>query len=367
MDAGYYKTFPNLYILFVGPSSVGKSSSAGIGIEILKEANINSNLQLSIYSDSLTAAAVVDCMSHATVTMELNGLITHKTPVMIYASEIGTLLSQRNSIKELTLLLTELFNKNTDYTSYTKGGGKTTIRNPNLTFFACCFPEWIDEELNSISLRSGFLGRILVINNYMKRHKGGMKKLSVNDETLREDLIHDLGIIGNLSFVGTPQRGSGEMVWSKEAKKAWDEWTDTLPLDLSSDEAIEVQGFAGRKGQYAQRLAMLSSLSRGSTFEVSLEDFQFGLKLVNVCERNSKNLKVRPTHALYTDKMRGVILRLYKKKNKEEIPIRDIMPYVFRQMTKQEVDAAVEALCSIGFCELVGRKVRVLDEKMGEI
>ena len=367
MDAGYYKTFPNLYILFVGPSGVGKSSSAGIGLKILQEANTNANLQLSIYSDSLTAAAVVECMSLSTVTMEVNGVIHVKTPVMIYASEIGTLLNLRNSVRELTLLLTELFNKDTDYESRTKAGGKTVIRNPNLTFFACCFPEWINEELNSISLRSGFLGRILTVASSKKRNKGGVIKLTKEDERIREDLVHDLGIIGNLSFAASPTRGSGEMVWEPEAKKEWDRWTDTLPLDLTSDETIEIQGFTSRKAQYVQRIAMLSSLSRGNTLEVNLEDFQFGLELVTVCERNAKGLKVKPDHADKTDKLKGVILRLMKKKKDVIVPIREIMPYVFRQMTTQEVDTAIGVLCGIGFCELVGRKIKVLDEKAGDI
>jgi energy-coupling factor transporter ATP-binding protein EcfA2 len=367
MDAGHFKTFPNLYILFVGPSGVGKSSSAGIGMKLLHEANTNANLQLRVYSDSLTAAAVVDCMSKSTVTMEVNGVIHVKTPVMIYASEIGTLMNQRNSIRELTLLLTELFNKDVDYESITKGGGPVTIRNPNLTFFACCFPEWINEELCSISLRSGFLGRILTFASNKKRNKGKPFKLTKVDEQLRENLIYDLGIIGNLSFAASPTRGSGEMIWGLEAEKAFDEWTDTLPLDLTSDETIEIQGFTSRKAQYVQRMAMLSSLSRGNTLEVNLEDFKFGLELMRMCERNAKGLKIKPDHAEKTEKLKGVILRLKGKKKDSIIPIRDIMPYVFRQMTTEEVNTAINVLCGIGFCRLVGRKVEVLDENAGNI
>ena len=88
MDRGYYKTFPNLYILFVGPSGVGKSSSSGIGVELIRE----STLKLNIYKDSITPPALIDFMSRAVINMEVEGKVIQKTPLLLYASELGNLL-----------------------------------------------------------------------------------------------------------------------------------------------------------------------------------------------------------------------------------------------------------------------------------
>jgi hypothetical protein len=88
---------------------------------------------------------------------------------------------------------------------------------------------------------------------------------------------------------------------------------------------------------------------------------------MRMCERNAKGLKIKPDHAEKTEKLKGVILRLKGKKKDSIIPIRDIMPYVFRQMTTEEVNTAINVLCGIGFCRLVGRKVEVLDENAGNI
>lgn len=357
MDAGYYKTFPNLFILFIGPSGVGKSSSSGIGIQLLRDAKLP---HINIFTDFITSAGLVEFMSLCTCSMEIDGKLIHKTPVMIYASEIGTLINTRSNIRELTLIMTELFNKTGDFENRTRGGGKTVIKSPNLTFFACCFPEWINEELDSIALRSGFLGRILTVVSNKKRFKG-MAPLTQSDTRLQGDLIHDLQIISS-----TVNRDAGKMIWSPNAEKAWEDWTDTLPLDLTSDESIEVQGFMSRKAQYVQRIAMLSSVSRDNSFIVTLEDFNFGMKLVEMCERNARNLKVRPEHLIQTDRVREVILRLVKKKKDNIVPIREIMPQVYRTIkSTQEINERIEMLCNIGFCELVGRKVRMLDEKAG--
>ena len=356
MDAGHYKTYPNLFILFIGPSSVGKSTSSGIGISLLRDAKLQ---HINIFTDFITSAGLVEFMSLSTCTMEIAGKIIHKTPVMIYASEIGTLINTRSNIQELTLIITELFNKTGDFENRTKGGGKTVIKGPNLTFFACCFPEWIDEELKSIALRSGFLGRMLLVKSSKRRFKG-MKALTPEDNTLRADLIHDLQIIANSSNME-----EGRMTWTKDAERAWESWTDTLPLDLTSDDTIEVQGFIGRKAQYVQRIAMLSSLSKSSNFIVTIDDFNFGMEMVSICEENARGLKIQPGHVQRVDRIRNVILKLQKKKKSDIIPKREIMPYVFRQMKSEEVDEGIRMLCSLGFCELVGAKVKVLDKSIG--
>jgi hypothetical protein len=80
----------------------------------------------------------------------------------------------------------------------------------------------------------------------------------------------------------------------------------------------------------------------------------------------NKQPELKPAHVQQVDKVINVILRLRKKKNGNIIPIREIMPYVFRQIKSDKVNVIINELCNIGFCELIGRKVNVLDEKSGE-
>jgi len=77
-----------------------------------------------------------------------------------------------------------------------------------------------------------------------------------------------------------------------------------------------------------------------------------------------KQAQLKPTHAQQTEKLRKAILKIREKKKDDLVPIREIMPYVFRQMTTQEVNGAIDRLCSIGFCEMAGRKIKVLAENV---
>lgn len=348
MDRGYNKLFPNLYILFIGPSGVGKSSSSGLGMEMLRE----TGLQIHIFKDFITPAALVEFMQSATVSLEVTGKLIHKTPVMIYASELGTLINPRSGVRELTLLLTELFNKQGDHEDTTGKRGRVRIKNPNLTCLLCCFPEWVDEELSSISLRSGFFGRMMVVIEYVRRHSDPYIRLSAGDSQLRQDLLHDLTHIGSLY---------GEMAWTSTMQKEWDEWYRALPLDLSDiDDTVEVKGFVSRRGQFVQRLAMLSSIAKQDDLIIDHEDYTFATRLVDRCEKNTRNLKIKPLHVAQMDKLRKNILRLAELMKTDLIPLRNISQRVYRQFSKKEIEDGLSQLCDIGFCQLEGSKIRVL-------
>lgn len=79
-----------------------------------------------------------------------------------------------------------------------------------------------------------------------------------------------------------------------------------------------------------------------------------------------KQGELKPAHVQQTERLRGTILKIRIKKKYDLVPIREIMPYVYGKMTTKEVNEEIDRLCSIGFCELAGRKIKILNEKAGE-
>lgn len=351
MDGGYYRTFPNIYVLFIGPSGVGKSSSSGIGIDMLKSIP---NLHVHIFKDFITPAGLIEFMQQSLVSVDINGKIVHKTPVMVYASELGTLLNSRSGIRELTLLLTELFNKQGDHEDTTRGKGKVIIRRPNLTFHGCTFPEWLDEELSAISLRSGFFGRMFIVSSHQKRKLAPNISLDSKDLALQKDLMHDLELIGSLY---------GTMRWDDETQEAWDEWYAKLPKDFSeeADEAVEVKGFTARKGQFVQRLAMLSALSKRNNLIITMDDFDFALKQVDLREKESRKLSPRPSHVVLSEKIFAVLDRMRKRSGVNEFTIRDVAMRSHRFADSGTLEEILRHLCNIGAIEIKGKKVKIVD------
>jgi hypothetical protein len=320
-------------------------------MELLKAAQ----LQVHVFKDFITPAALITFMERAVVSTEIHGKLVHKTPVIIYASELGNLINPRSGVRELTLLLAELFNKQGDHEDTTDKRGVVKIKNPNLTCMLCCFPEWVHEELVSISLRSGFFGRMMVVTEYARRHANIDIKLDHRDIKLKADLINDLEHIGSLY---------GEMIWDDKTKPRWDKWFKSLPIDFrDSEDTIEVRGFTSRKAQFVQRLAMLSALSKndeGDRLILTQDDFTFGLKLVDQCEENTRNIGVIPVHIQYLDKIKRNILRLQELLATDKVPIRKLHQRIYRYVPKKDLEEGITQLCDIGFCQLEGRHIRVL-------
>lgn len=346
MDRGYYKSFPNLYILFVGPSGVGKSTSSGIGVELLRE----STLKLNIYKDFITPPALIDFMSRSVVSIEVGGRMIHKTPLLLYASELGNLLSVRSGIKELTLLLTELFNKQGDHEDTTNKRSTIRIKKPSVTFFACTFPGWIEEELSSISLRSGFLGRMLVVAATAKRRLAEKIVLTPEDLELRKELIDDLESIGAMY---------GEMRFAKPAESMWSNWYQSLPKDFSDHaDNIEVEGFMARKPQFVQRLAMLTAIAKGRLV-IEVGDILIARKLVDKCEESTRSLGFRSGDYLLTERLKRSLVSLAKFKNTNKLQLSDIMPRVSKVMNARKLEELLQQLIIEKFCALQGRVVEL--------
>ena len=330
MTRGYYKCFPNTYILFIGPSGVGKSSSASIGFSLLQE----SNIPVHVYKDSITPPALLTFMSSGNLFQEIDGRLIEKTPVLIFASELGNLISQRAGVRELTLLLTELFNKQGDHEDTTISRSKIIIKKPIISFLGCCFPMWIEEELPSSSLRSGFLGRMLVVNETKKRFSNPDVILDSEDKLLRQKLIDDLNVISTLY---------GEIKFTSDAHDMWVKWYNTLPTDLSNVE-LDVEGFTSRKAQFVQRVAMLRSISRGNDLLINSEDLLFGVSLINDCEKSLGKFGIKDK----TYKNTELVLRRISSRPGKRIAYKTLMTSTSKYMNKKMLEEALDQLRSSG-------------------
>src|SRR5574343_84346 len=356
MDWGYYKSFPNLYVLFVGPSGVGKSTSSGIAITLLRDANI----KVPIYKDFITPQGLIQFMSEAKVrisTTKDTGKISYKTPCLIYASELGTLLSKTAGIQELTLVLTELFNKQGNYEYRTKGGGFIHVEKPNVTFWACCLHQWIDEELASAALRSGFLGRILIVVNQNRRFFNDNVTLKDKDLLLREDLIHDLKLIGSLY---------GSMDWTQEAEALWKEWYHSQETEFSQGDNIEVEGFLSRRAQFIQRLSMLLSISKRNDLIIHKDDLIHAMELVKECEFNTRNIGQTTVYFSNIQKLKRSMVSLSKLKKSLSLSLRDIMMRVSKFMKKVELEESLEQLTLEGFCTYKNQNITLFQDMIDE-
>jgi hypothetical protein len=353
MPRKYKRCYPNLYILFTGPSSIGKSSAAEIGVGLLREVKKCP----PIFTGSITTPALLKKMSENMVEERRGDILVRKTPILIYASELANLLTPRTGVRELAMLITELFTKEGNHEDTTMSRDIISVVNPNVTAILCCFSGWLAEELPSISLRSGFLGRQCVVLETVKRHHDPeMVELSSDDSKLRKDLINDLELIAD---------AYGEMRFSQEGWEFWKPWYNERPLDLSNEDC-EVEGFHGRMPQFILRVAMLLSLSnKHGNMIVTKGDLKAAMALIDNCELATKKLGAPDKAHSQGEVVLRKIANYQQKNNNAPMPLFKLMQKVSREMNKEVLMKVMDQLITAGFIGWNGasKTVRLMEVK----
>lgn len=335
MSLAYYNCYPNLYALFIGPSGVGKSSASSIGIELMMETSVCRN----IYRDAITPPALLTYMSQSgsQVTFEMGGKMHTKTPLFVYAPELATLLSQRGSLKEMTSLLTELFNKQGDHEDTTLARTSIKIIKPIVSFLGCCPPGWVEEELPTATLRNGFLGRMCCVKANAKRFNNPEPRFTIDDLRLKEELKSDLEKISSVY---------GEMAFSDEAHEYWITWYNDQPLDFSNlDDSVE--GFTARKPQFIQRIAMLLTLSGGNKKEIPLKNLIKAVEIIEECQVFNESLAIQEKVSQLAEYVVGAIAR-YQIRTNGPIPRATLMSHVSKKVNVKMLADIVEQLYTEG-------------------
>jgi hypothetical protein len=343
MDRGYTRIFPNLYILFVGPGGIGKSAASAIGIEVLRE----SGLKVGIFTEFLTPNHIIAFMHKSTVRYKIGDKFMRKTPVLVYARDLGTQISEKIGVREVALLLAELFNKPGSTEEVTPKRDMESLHNPSLTFLAGCPQDWLELNVHKPYLRATLLGHMLIVKEDYARHRNSFTPFSKEDIRLREDLIHDLRIIGNLY---------GEVSWNDKVQKDWKKWYLRRDRLFETDHSPEMNSFVNRRPEFAQRLAMLSSMSRDSSLIVIPEDLIFALETVELCEHNIRHIRRNPVKASHMERLMRIIASRTKTLAPKLPTVRDIKRYA-KFIEPGMMRSALSYLIQIGFCRIIGNKI----------
>ena len=240
------------------------------------------------------------------------------------------------------------------------GRGSVEVINPNVTALLCCFSKWLEEELPSISMRSGFLGRMCVVFETAKRFSNPkMESLQNEDLDLRQYLKDDLEQIGNIY---------GEMRFSQEGWDFWYPWYESQPLDLS-DLDVEVEGFHARKAQFVLRVAMLISISnKQGNMIVTKGDLKAAMALIENCELATKKLGAPDKAHSQGEVVLRKIAAHQQKNNNAPMPLYKLMQKVSREMNKEVLMKVMDQLVTAGLVgwNLASKTVRLMEVKPKE-
>lgn len=337
--------YPNLYIGLIGPPSNGKTFAIREARHIWRASKI-----LKLSPDKMTGAALIDEINQAyRTTPQGKGYVTYRS-LQMAIEEMSSLvpvydmgfMAVMNILYDNGDLEERLRNRNFNAPQ------KLLIPNVQATFIAGAQPDYLASAMPPHAWGQGFLSRCIFV---WAPHRPV-------EEPFVDGPTHNLQRMVCEDDLRMIAHEHGEMKWSPEAKAAGREWVkaDGPPKPLHP----KLEHYCGRRWIHLTKLAMIASVSRGTSHVIELKDFERALgwlleveKLVPIIFRQ---MSIGGDGALLFDAW-SYCWEEYLKNPK---PIRGgkLIQFIAQRCGSQNVQRTVENMVLSGMLKTYGNDVR---------
>jgi len=339
IDQAYFRWFPNFYIILVAPPGiVSKSTTAGIGMQLLRQVP-----DIRFGPDVVTWQALIQSFAESAMTFELHGEYYPMSALTVESSEFGNLLNPQD--KEMVDLLVSLWDgKQGTFEKKTKSSGNDEVVNPWINLIACTTPSWIAGNFPEYMIGGGFTSRCLFVYAEAKSKYVAYPGLEVPKDlsSMKERLISDLIQISNLA---------GEYTMSSEAiawGRAWYELhykEKNVNLDMD-----RFGGYIARKQTHIHKLAMILAAAESDRLVIEAEHLATAARMVTDLEPDMQMVfsKIGKTEdSVYIDRLIEYVIK------RKVCPWADAYRFVHAHFPKiQDFEAMITGAIRAEYLEL---------------
>lgn len=254
---GHFQWSPNFYIILVAPPGIiAKSTSAGVGMELLRDIP-----GIKFGPEVVSWQALMQSMGESAEQFvnPATGEYVTMTAVTIESSEFGNLLDPQN--REMVDMFVSLWDgKKGAMQKLTKTQGSDSVINPFINIIACTTPAWIAGNFPEYMIGGGFTSRCIFVYAEKKFKYVAYPGLVMPPEirtSVKRQLTEDLQHIASLA---------GEYILSPEAIQWGEHWYQKIyeeaPAHLENE---RFKGYIARKQTHLHKLAMILSAAESDT------------------------------------------------------------------------------------------------------
>jgi len=267
---GAYKLKPNLYVLLIGRSGLGKGFGPSVASKLVKMVD-----NTRVISGRGTIEGIIKQL--ALVKAKENGSIPFKDARGFLCS--GEFASSLYEAGHALTILTDLYDGhyNPTWDNTLKNSPIDTLRDPCLTMLSGANQDMFDITVDKSHLSGGFIGRTLLINAEKRFQSNSMiyEEGEAEDEVDYEKLVKHLKEISKLS---------GKLTWTSEAKQVYNKWF----YPYREAEVEDKTGTHDRLNDHVIKVASCISLSRKTDMRIEGEDIE---EAITVCSSLSNTAR----------------------------------------------------------------------------
>ena len=326
-------TYPNMYIVLVGPPAIGKGMAMGPARSMLHRAGVKMSASCT------TLQAMIEDLLDATDTQLVDGNPVISSSLTVVSPEFAVFLGRNNG--EFCDKITDLFDCPSPWSYKTKARGLEEMEAVFLNLIGATTPGLLQATMSGEAITGGLMSRVVLVYADKKSRIVPIPSAVVRDERLKDKLYRDLLHIADLE---------GQF---KIAADLVDPWVDWYTQKDASDELARDRRFAaycGRRHTHVLKLMMILSASRSDELIIRAEDFSRALSFIGEAETQmpkafrgyGKNVLSEFIAAAQgeIETAKFIYLKDFKKRHLNDVSVEDI-------------DRVLKALETTGFCKLV--------------
>jgi len=225
------KTVPNLYVILVGPSGLGKDTAIGVGLDYIRPYRDLTRT----FAGRLTHASFTDFLCKPRVPLNANvrrsGMAgenldtnfphTESAVAWVVTPELAQSISAGTKAAELIKLMTSVYTATSrEFEEYTRQWGYHLAVSPCVNWLAGTTQEWLLKSVGQTDIKGGFASRVVwVIEDYNLPKLCGFPAYPGNFEEVKKYIEWRLFQIA--------MDPGGEVKFSLEARLELDVWFNT--------------------------------------------------------------------------------------------------------------------------------------------
>ena len=341
---GRQETFPNLYIVFVGPpAKVVKSTSIDYMCQIINELpfihfSAESNTRESLFQNLEASRDEF---------VNIDGSLSISSNLTVISKEFEIFLGQKKENSKLLIALTDLYDGKftgaRPWKHSTKHSGCSTIPLPFLNIIGGTTPDSLSRGLSSDAIGDGFTTRIIFVYQDQRPKDVPRPSWTKWHEEARENLIYDLNEISKI--IGT-------YTTSEECNIEYDKW---YVKQRHSPKICQDQAFAGwyeRKPLLTRKVAMIYKASYSDEKLLVWSDFTKAIEFIEEVE-HTMALSFRGVGR--SDITIDVDMAYTIISSRSYISDSDLLALTWRDMDSQKMDAVITTLTRSGKIRMLTR------------
>lgn len=350
IDMGFFKVYPNMFIVLVGPPGARKTVAIRIAINL-----VSNNPDIHVSADSTTREALIKAMKDAQETISLSGesQIGFHSSLTIVSEELSVFLGKENHA--LLSFLTNLYDCSDKWEYRTKNMGTDLLHGTWLNMLAATTPAWLSGSIPLTAIGGGFTSRIIFIVEEGPRHKKSIPCLTEEEGLIKEDIISDLEQIallqGEVTFdigdknipIATHKIINGTHTGNvPRCSLCWyNSWYNNKVDNLENDPRFD--GYSSRKHIHLLKVAMIISICESGKLIIEKDHLVLALDLINELEGKMVDAfgsAGRSEIGMDVDSLLQAI-KITKSIPKKDLMRglwRDVSPFKFEQAIRQLMD-----------------------------